>query len=223
MKPVLHFFCILSLIMVIGGGYSAPAYAEKNFLQKWLPALFPDPDEGPGPEETLIAPFDTRPAVTDSGVKDGGAVSLEKQHRSTEEVIRWVEGAVSEVTTFDENDYQKTLRDRQGYFDQAGQQQYIKFLQSAGVAKVLNSNQYYVRSFVEDIPLLLNEGVVEGRYRWLFQVPITLTYMDRAMVDYKESDPVSQRMSVTLQVGRSASAVDAEGIAIETWSGKLKD
>ena len=215
--------CLFALVLVPAAVVSETARAEKTFLQKWLPALFPDPNAPPGPEETLIAPFEYQKAQPNLGDEPGNAAGLDRIHLNTQEVRRWVEHAISETTTFDNADYQQSFRETQPYFSSAGHQQYADFLRSTGVMQILASNEYFVRSFVEDIPVLLNEGVVDSRYRWLFQVPVTLTYMERSMENYEEYNPVSQQMSITIQVGRSGDAAGEDGIVIETWTGAVKE
>jgi hypothetical protein len=95
------------------------------------------------------------------------------------------------------------------------------FYRKNGLTKVLESKKYYIRSFVQETPLLLNEGTVEGRYRWLYEVPVMISYMDRNMHGYKDVQPVSQTITLKIQVGRAAD--QSKDILIESWTGKVQN
>jgi hypothetical protein len=94
-------------------------------------------------------------------------------------------------------------------------------LQDSQIRKILDLKKYYMRSYSKDSPLLLNEGVSEGRYHWLFEVPVMVTYMDRAMKDYKTAKPTSQMLVIKIQVGRSAQLPEA-GMVIEHWTARTE-
>lgn len=205
------------------------AQAE-NFLEKYLPALFPPKDAPPGPEETLQAPFsDSAPTQSIEGLEWRGegqatevSANLGTPHLANHQVGEQVVTNVSEALTFDKEDYITKLAKNAQMFSPDGHKQYQAFLRDNNLLAVLESKKFLMRSFVRQAPILLNEGPVEGRYRWLYEIPMMISYMDRAMTGYKESEPVSQGLILRIQVGRVKGADGTDGILIETWDGKLE-
>lgn len=206
-----------------------PAQAE-NPLQKWFPFLFPQQETGPRPEETLQAPFST--GAPDVKQIPGGeawqensesTLGLDVSHRATREISEWAVTAVSQALTFESDDYQVDLQKLKTLFDEPGYAQYTAFLQDNKIMNVLTSGKFYVRSFVQDSPLLLNEGAVDGRFRWLYEIPVMISYMDRDMTNYDKAEPVSQKLVLRVQLGRKAESPDnPHGLLIESWTGKLQ-
>lgn len=226
-------FFILILVL---GLFSAPqpVQAADGFLQKYFPALFPPQDGGPKPEDTLQSPFgDNSAAPAGSGIEglewrgnekpvDQVITELSVPHRATKEISEWGVTQVSEVLTFEGGDYRTKLEQNKVFFDQAGYQQYLAFLTENNITKVLDSGKFHMRSFVRQTPLLLNEGPVDGRYRWLYEIPMMISYMEPNMAGYEEAEPVSQGMLLRIQIGRIKNADGTDGMAIETWSSKLE-
>lgn len=227
-------FTFLSFLFLIFFIPNAVYAAEPTFLQKWLPALFP-PDTGPGPEDTLQAPFSDS-SGTGTAIEglewQGGAPNvpgevlsdLDQPHRASNEISEWAVTQVSNVLSFNGNmDFNAEISRHKILFDAAGFQQYRDFMDKNNLTKVLESQKFDISSFVEQSPILLNEGAVEGRYRWLYEIPVMISYIDRSKKEYDEAEPVTQALVLRMQVGRSGQeGAGQDGLQIESWSGQLK-
>ncbi len=202
----------------------APAYAKKGFLEALLPGIFGKKDDGPKPEETLVAPFAYEPPPVAEGQKSEESIlPLDVAHRGTREIGGWLMHTLSESMTFEGENYQEKMAKTELYFDDVGRREYLTFLQESGIGEVLQTQKYNVRSFVRQAPLLLNEGAVEGRYRWLYEATLMASYMDREMKNYgKKASPVNQMINITIQVGRSKDARGEQEVFIERWTGKMR-
>jgi hypothetical protein len=184
----------------------------------------------PDPSKTLVAPFAEPPAETTAaqpGANPGlpeNSTPLDYAHRPNVQIGQWATIAVSEALTFDKDDYQQEIEEHAQHFEATGKQQYITFLQDNSLIRVLETHKFHVRGFVQEAPLLLNEGAVDGSYRWLFQVPVMVSYMDRNMKNYKNktAEPVNQLITLTIQVGRAKDLTPGKDIAIERWSGRVQ-
>ncbi len=183
--------------------------------------------KGPDPSQTLVAPFAEPPQ---DGAKPDPKLGLPENstpvseaHRPSIQIGEWTTAAVSEAMTFDKPDYKLEIDENTAHFDTVGKEQYMTFLNENSVTRVLESGKFNIRSFVQEIPLLLNEGNVDGSYRWLFQVPVMVSYMDRNMKGYEgKTEPVNQLIVLTVQVGRTGSMLPGEDIVIQRWSGKVQ-
>lgn len=209
----------------------SPAQADDSFLNYILPWIFGEPSKGPKPEDTLQAPFGNEKVKVDASNKlmdiydaedaaehtEGG---LALAHRSAEQVGDWVTGIVTQAMTINPETYNDDVKKYTGWFLPYALQEYNAYLGTNQTVETLRSNSMRLTAFAESKPVLVQEGVLEGSYRWLFRVPVMLTYYDLATASLKGRKPMSQtqRVFVNVQVGRIASNKLAEGMAIERWS-----
>jgi hypothetical protein len=72
--------------------------------------------------------------------------------------------------------------------------------------------------------LLRNEGEVGDRYRWLFQVPVTLSFLPLGETDYASGNAArNERIDLIVQVGRVKPFEGNDiGLIIESWSVKAR-
>lgn len=205
--------CVVTILLAVGLSGSANA----GLLEFLFPSLR---DEGPNPSETLQAPFADHEAQNDpTKRKPENAVSLELPHRSTPIITQWVITEISNVMSFDKPDVREELAEEKAFFDAGGHAEYMAFLRDAKIADVLKSGKYMVRSYVQDSPVLLNEGAVEGRYRWLYEVPVQVSYLQHGTADYENAEPVNQDIVVRVQIGRTADAENELALRMERWTG----
>ena len=89
------------------------------------------------------------------------------------------------------------------------------FMAKDNLLEALKSNSLTMRVFITEPGRLLNQGAVQGRYRWLIEAPVTISFLPRGTSDYTGIEPKSQRINVRTQVGRVAEDA-ADGVMIET-------
>lgn len=221
-------FVLLSLVLVSAIftlTAPQPAYAKKSFFEAMFGWLDPKPEE-PDPAETLKAPFSYDTPKTDNieGLADrSDVVPLKHAHTNESEIGEWLMTAISDAMSYNVGDDPDIAKVNGKYFAQSGMRQYKNFLEKNNIQKVIESGRFNIRSFVKENPLLLNSGSANDRFRWLFEIPIMVSYMDAQEFDYKQNDPVNQHIVLTVQVGRFAETNDDQNnfdVLIETWSGK---
>ena len=195
------------------------AHAQAGIVEFLFPSL---KDEQPNPSETLKAPFaDTEEEVKNATVPPK-EVPLNQPHRTSGEIGEWVTSIASDALTF-EGKQDNELEGKKVNFDTGGWSEYEAFLEAQKIKSVIDSGQYQLRSYVQDIPVLLNEGAVNERYRWLYEVPVHVSYLQRNLDSYKNArvEPINRIMTVRVQVGRIADADNDMGLQVERWSGKV--
>ncbi len=207
-------FLVLSILVVF-----AAFPAQAGILEFLFPTLR---NNGPQPSETLQAPFaDPQEIKKEDADKPKAApetsIPLEFPHRSGNAISAWAVMAVSESLMFDEKTYSETLKDTEKYFSSNGRAAYMKSLAALNVPEVAQSSKYALRSFVIKDPLLLNEGKVDDRFRWLYDVPVSLTTMERGVKTYDDAKPTTRDVRIRVQLGRTDRADNPDGMWIETW------
>lgn len=206
-----------------------PQPASAGWLEFFFPQLRP---KQINPMETMKAPFSDPNAIIDPTVNKSGLgennVPISLRHRSNAVISKWVESIVSDMLAYDAKTYEQQYKANSALFDTTGLKEYVIFLNSQNVVSSLKSGIYNVRSFVRDAPIIINEGEVGGRYRWLYKVKVMLSFVKVGLQTYKganEGDEISKEYTVVLHVGRSDKVKINErnehGLIIEGWSGEL--
>lgn len=168
-------------------------------------------DEAPF-SDTLRADNDTLPV--------NRSLTPDEPHRTPRELARWVSESVSEILTLDAQNYDAQLQNAARYFSTGGLAEFQTYLRQADLKNVLSMSDLKANIIVEQTPLLLNSGPVNGVYRWLYEVPITVSYTPRALRELTPSTrtETNRKLTIRLQVGRYDAAPNGEGVQIESWS-----
>ena len=219
------------------------AYAKGGFpdlLPKMFPSIFKDKsDEGPDPSETLQAPFinpdeknlgdDNALGIPYQGYHEDDKL-LSKPHRSGEQVEKWLTNSLSEILTFNHTNYNERRKVYFGYMSREGFIEYETFLKNANLLGALKAKnmtlQTYVDSSSEKVSkgLIIHEGPVAGRYRWMFRVPVVMNFLPIDTVNYDDDKTIdSKKFYIIMQVGRVKGTNpedDGDGLQIETWEVK---
>ena len=230
MKHFISLLTIFTCAIVITIAAPTPAqagYSFPDYLSRWFPQWFGPEEDGPDPSQTLQAPFaDPSKTPADPGQAIGVPHSYDGQaspsdlsipHRNHTQVGAWLVRAIAEVMTFDpEPTLLKVHFNRLDTgMNEFAIESFKTFLTTNKILTLLKSRNMRLNSIVNGTPLLLNEGAVEGRYRWLFQVPVTMTYVPIGRNPQSNPDVVHQELTLILQVGRVTGGV--QGKTIETW------
>lgn len=218
------------LIALIVAAILAPQAAH---AVDWVGFFFPSLRQAePDPSSTLIAPFanpkDIQAGPVQPGVKPENRlpenrVPLDTPHRTVDQVGKWLEMAVSEALTLKSGAaLDESLKSNMAHFDAGGAAQYRAFLDGGKVIDTLRGGRYRMNGMSQDVPLLLNQGAVDGRYRWLFEVPVIVTYIESDADGYKNAKPITQSLMITVQVGRTADLSQGRDLVIERWSARAR-
>lgn len=194
-----------------------------KYLKEYLPFLF-EKKEGPQPEDTLIAPFADPALQKEAQARDPqapalpvNAIPLNLPHRTTKEISRWLMIATAESFSFDVGTFEERQKKISGYFTPEAYQRYLAFLDTGFYREKLQNKTVSLHNFVREEPFLLNNGVVDGSYRWLMEVPVMLSYLPAGAVGYKDQDPTNEELVFRIEVMRSPGA-GLDEILISNWT-----
>lgn len=211
------------ILLVLLGAFASPAFAAKSIWDVFG-SMFREKPAEPDPAKTLQAPFAYDPdrKINPNEALPENAVPLDVSHRSPQEIGEWLMTAISDAMSFEITPDGTRPVFKREYFTPSGLAQFEEFLTKSGIQKVLDSRKYHLRSFVRNTPLVLNEGAVHGHYRWLYEVPVMVSYIDAAGFKYKDKDAINQAITLTVQVTRVKDGGGKEGVLIEIWNGKIE-
>ena len=203
-------------LLLIAFAVCAPTPAHANIFEFLFPSL---KKEEYNPYETLTAPFANDDASKQEREKTK-IDDLTQPHRTARELSTWLGMRASDLLTFKADTYKADLRAVEPELSTNGLSGYTQFLTQNSFMKVLDSGQYDITAIKQGEPLLLNEGRVKDSYKWLFEVPVMVSYIKRNTTDYKNVQPVNRNFKITLQLGRTQDAPNDHNVLIETFSGK---
>jgi intracellular multiplication protein IcmL len=137
-------------------------------------------------------------------------LGLHEPNLSTPALMSWVAQATTEVMTFGFNDYRRRLQESSHNFTKTGWESFTKAMQNARIIEMVEANQQVITAAPQGAPILQSEGLINGRYQWMIQIPLILTYQSGAKTK-------SDALLVTVVVVRVPRLENASGVGIEQW------
>lgn len=137
-------------------------------------------------------------------------VALSQPNLSTPALMSWVAQAATEVMTFGFNDYRRRLQESSRNFTRTGWESFTKALQQSRMVETVEANQQVVTTAPSGAPILQSEGLVNGRYQWVVQIPLILSFQSGSKTQ-------SDRYLVTVVVVRVPRLESPNGVGIEQW------
>ena len=135
---------------------------------------------------------------------------LNQPNLSTPALLSWVAQASTEVMTFGFNDYRRRLQESSRNFTKTGWESFTQALQQSRIIETVETNQQVITAAPSGAPIVESEGLRGGRYQWIIQLPLIVTYQSG-------SKTRSSRLLVTLVVVRVPRLESPNGIGIEQW------
>lgn len=137
-------------------------------------------------------------------------VALSEPNLSTPALMSWVAQASTEVMTFGFNDYRRRLQEASRNFTRRGWESFTQALQRSRIIEMVEANQQVVTAAPAGAPILESEGMVAGRYQWIIQLPLVLTYQSGSRTR-------TDNLLVTVVVVRVPRLESSNGVGIEQW------
>lgn len=137
-------------------------------------------------------------------------VPLNQPNLSSPALMSWVAQATTEVMTFSFNDYRRRLQESSRNFTKRGWESFTQALQRSRIIETVEVNQQMITAAPRGAPVLQSEGIVAGRYQWVVEIPLVLTYRSGA----KTRNMV---LGVTVVVVRVPRLESPNGVGIEQW------
>jgi intracellular multiplication protein IcmL len=156
--------------------------------------------------------------VAPEGLKPVIPVDLTEPHRGVTQVAEWVALSVGEMLNFSAAGYGTHIVEMGTYANDKARGDFQSFVDQNKIFDTLKNGNLRMNSSAEEAPLLLNKGAVEGSYRWLYEIPVLLTFLPLDAKSYMDSEHVSQHVIVNAQVGRVTYKTNADELQIESFS-----
>ncbi len=176
-------------------------------------------EESNVPPKDLVVPFGkgSGKAIVAGASQTTGGITL--QHMSSAEVAERLEEIIAEALSFNKSNYTYGTASVEKYFTPEGYAQYKQFLASALFEQTITSQNLQSGAYVEQAPLELNKGVFGNAYKWVFEVPVTISFIPRNSETYRndETKALNRRILLRAQFTRVQDPKDPNAVKIEIW------
>ena len=135
---------------------------------------------------------------------------LSEPNLSTPALMSWVAQSATETMTFGFHDYRKRLQESSRFFTRTGWASFTRALESSRIIETVESNQQVVSATPRSAPVIVSEGLVNGRYQWEVEMPMNITY--RA-----GSQTRSDNLLIRFLIVRVPKLQSPNGVGIEQW------
>ncbi len=140
---------------------------------------------------------------------------LNQPYMTTAALLSWVAQAATDVMTFGFHDYQRQLQAASRHFTKTGWETFTTALQASRIVESVQAQQQVVTAVPRSAPVLLKQGVLNGRYRWVIQMPIQVSYK-------ATNSNRNDNLLLTLVIERVPSLENPDGVGIEQWIAEQK-
>ncbi len=137
-------------------------------------------------------------------------VPLELPNMGTSALLSWAAQAGTEVMTFGFHDYQRRLQYSSRHFTRHGWETFAAALQKSRTIESMQAQQQVASAEPRSAPVLIQEGVFSGKYRWVVDLPLTVKYQSGG-------DQRTDNIMVRLVIDRVPSLENPSGVGIEQW------
>ncbi|MCR9192453.1 MAG: type IVB secretion system apparatus protein IcmL/DotI [Gammaproteobacteria bacterium] len=134
-------------------------------------------------------------------------VALNAPNQSDSAILQWANQAAIATFSYNFVNYRSELVASSGFFTAAGWDQFISALGASNNLEAVKAKKLVVSAVATSAPVILQKGVLNGRYAWRIQMPILVTYQSA-------SEFSQQNLNVTMLVTRVDTLNSPRGIGI---------
>jgi len=106
-------------------------------------------------------------------------LSLDQSHMTEPYVAAWAAMAVSDTMTFGYDNFKDRMKKvHYKYYTDDGQESLLSTFERTKLVELAKQNKHILITKPKSLYVLHSEGVVDGIYQWVFEIPIFMTVRD---------------------------------------------
>jgi intracellular multiplication protein IcmL len=133
--------------------------------------------------------------------------ALNAPNQSDSAVLQWANQAAIAAFSYNFVNYRSELQASSGFFTAEGWTQFLDALQQSNNLEAVKAKKLIVSAVATRAPIILQKGILNGRYAWRIQMPLLVTYQSA-------SEFSQQNSVVTMLVTRVSTLNSPRGIGI---------
>ncbi len=136
--------------------------------------------------------------------------ALNEPNQSDSAVLQWANQAAIATYTYNFVNYRTELQASSGFFTSEGWNQFLTALQQSNNLDAVKAKKLIVSAVATRAPIILQKGILNGRYSWRVQMPVLVTYQSA-------SEFTQQNNVVTMLITRISTLNSPRGIGISQF------
>ena len=160
---------------------------------------------------TLVYVFTHPPAPQYFATSINGRITplfpLNEPNQSDSAVLQWANQAAIAAFSYNFVNYRNELQASSGFFTSEGWRQFLGALQESNNLEAVKAKKLIVSAVATRAPIILQKGLLNGRYAWRIQMPILVTYQSA-------SEFSQQNNVVTMLITRVSTLNSPRGVGI---------
>jgi intracellular multiplication protein IcmL len=114
-------------------------------------------------------------------------VPVDQPYLAIPDLTQWVSRVIPTVFTYDFINYTDQLKDVAQYFTPTGWKKFLDILNAYVNYNNVKNTKLFVSATPAGAPIILNQGLLQERYAWWVQMPLTVSYSN---YDKQSSQPL---------------------------------
>ena len=135
---------------------------------------------------------------------------LNEPNQSDSAVLQWANQAAIAAFTYNFVNYRTELQASSGFFTADGWDQFLTALQQSNNLDAVKAKKLIVSAVATRAPIILQKGLLNGKYAWRVQMPMLVTYQSA-------SEFSQQNNVVTMLITRVSTLNSPRGIGISQF------
>jgi len=136
--------------------------------------------------------------------------ALNEPNQSDSAVLQWANQAAIAAFSYNFVNYRTELQASSGFFTAEGWDQFLKALEDSNNLIAVKAKKLIVSAVATKAPVILQKGILNGRYAWRVQMPLLVTYQSA-------SEFSQQNNVVTVLISRVSTLNSPRGIGISQF------
>jgi intracellular multiplication protein IcmL len=104
-------------------------------------------------------------------------VAVEVPYLTSSSLLQWVGNVMRGAFYYDFTNYKDQVQENRSYFTDQGWLAFQGMLNNYASSDVVNIKKTFVNGSPNGAPFIINEGLLENRYAWWVQIPMTISYI----------------------------------------------
>jgi len=138
-------------------------------------------------------------------------VSLSEPMVHSNRMQSWIGQSLTNILSFGFNDYQQHFTRNRSYFTDQGWIEFQRELKRERLVETVKTQKIFIKSSPATPAILIEEGDKNGIYRWIYEVPMVMTYANDKAIK-------SSQKKVRLVVERVSVKHNINGFALAGWA-----
>ena len=134
-------------------------------------------------------------------------VPLDHPNLSNSSILQWATASAAAAYSYNFVNYRKALQEAADAFTPEGRQIFFDAVKSSNNLQAVIAKKLIVSAVATGVPVVLEQGLILGRYSWKVQIPMLITFQSASQFS-------QQAVTVTMLIVRISTLDSPRGIAI---------